>query len=153
MNTCKFLSKVFKGDANIIYSGIIPYIKNDSVLLSDSYNNICLAVWDTGATMTTVSERLVEKYKLSRIGTGKDTNTANGIIQSPPLYKISLRLIEGDIYIEDLIVTSAPLQEYVDIAIGMDVIAQGDFSLTRKNNQIIFSFCYPSEDSIDYNNV
>ena len=37
-----------------------------------------------------------------------------------------------------------------DVLIGMDIITQGDFSITNKDQKTVFSFRFPSETHTDY---
>ncbi len=37
-----------------------------------------------------------------------------------------------------------------DVLIGMDIISQGDFSITHEGNRTIFSFQTPSTHNIDF---
>lgn len=93
----------------------------------------CLkAQWDTGATVTCVSERIVSELHLQKSG----VTTIMGIDGKPRLvntYMINLYL-PNDVkvcYIEAARVT----MPVVDILIGMDVISDCDFHYTIKDGK------------------
>ena len=102
-----------------------------------------LAVWDTGATGTCITHRVAAELNLKRYGTA----TVAAMIDwgSRPIY-------EADFYIEKIdvhYVKPAEMDAYndgIDVAIGMDIIGNGDFSLTRQSDgSIRMRFRMPPE--------
>lgn len=106
----------------------------------------CKGIWDTGASKSSISNRVVEELGLEPIGQGIN-NTAAGSVQTN-LYLINMYL-PFKVVIPFLTVTSGDLGD-IDILIGMDVIARGDFSVTNADGKTTFSFRMPSLETIDY---
>lgn len=112
--------------------------------ISKVYEN---GIWDTGASMTTISTRIAEELNLIPCGKAV-SNTANGknIVD---LYVVSVEL-PNNVLIENVQVASGNLTEDTDFLIGMDIISQGDFAVTNAENKTVFSYRYPSCETIDY---
>ncbi len=99
-----------------------------------------LAIWDTGATNTVVTEKVVNTCGLKPIGMAR-VNTANG--QSDcPVFLINL-FLPSNVGFHHLRVTQGQLTG-ADMLIGMDVITRGDFVVTNKDSKTVFSFRMPS---------
>ncbi len=102
-------------------------------------------LWDTGATGTVISQRVVDECSLKP--TGKtEAKTAGGNIHAPT-FLISLRLPQG-VVINNVRVSQLPIA--VDMLIGMDIISQGDFAITHRNKETIFTFGIPSVRRLDF---
>ncbi len=92
-------------------------------------------VWDTGATATAISNRIVKKLGLLPVARSR-INTARG-------------LTYGGVYVVDLIigkmancglwVTGVDIAEHIDVLIGMDIILLGEFAISHGK----FSYCSP----------
>ena len=65
------------------------------------------------------------------------------------VYLINIRLPNGVAFMH-VQVTKGQLVGPVDVLIGMDIITQGDFSVTNKDGKTVFSFRVPSEVHTDY---
>lgn len=109
--------------------------------------NQFMAIWDTGATGTFISQRVVDHLNLTVTGF-KYVQGALGQPERMPTYDVSIYLPEG-ICITDLEVTLADLGNE-DVLIGMDIILGGDFTVTNKKRNTIFSFRFPSMGHIDF---
>ena len=102
------------------------------------------ALWDTGATTTIISSRIVRELKLeafeqanvSGIGGVNDVNT----------YLVHISLPTGDTYTY-LEVMESDFEDY-DVIIGMDIIGTGDFCFTNADGRSLFSFRYPAKEHI-----
>lgn len=95
------------------------------------------ALWDTGATVTVISELLVQQLGL--IPT--DFMRVAGYDGKPQLrnvYKIDI-IIGDALRFNKLNVIEAPIIT-TDILIGMDVIAQGDLTFTHNESNTILTF-------------
>ena len=99
-------------------------------------------VWDTGATGTCVSERVVNSLGLNPIGFTV-VHTANGIKQAGQ-FIVDL-LLPNQVLIKDLRVTEFSGTTEVDVLIGMDVICDGDMSITNANSKTVFSYRIPPD--------
>jgi hypothetical protein len=106
------------------------------------------ALYDTGATHSCVSPKVVDELKLASFGAtsvgvgggnlGTTTHLVN--IGMPnhvmfPMMRVAKVAAVG-----------------VDVIIGMDVIGAGDFAVTHQNGKTTFSFCCPSRKEIDFVN-
>lgn len=104
------------------------------------------ALWDTGATGTVITRKVVDELGLTPIGLTNSYN-ANGqcVVNT---YLINIGLPNG-VGIHTLRVTEGILNGF-DVLIGMDVISRGDFAVTCKNGKTVFSFQMPSTHETDY---
>lgn len=103
-------------------------------------------LWDTGATGTVITKRVVEQIGL--IPTGViNTYHANGecLVNT---YLINIRLPNG-VALHTLKVTEGKLNGF-DVLIGMDVIMRGDFSISNKDSKTTFTFQIPSTHDFDF---
>ncbi|KKL66697.1 hypothetical protein LCGC14_2142400, partial [marine sediment metagenome] len=114
------------------------------------------ALWDTGATVTGISFRVVKMLDLGptrkiEMISGTDTKEAVDV------YTVDLLLPNG-LTLFDLPAVEPPMlgrKELgpFDIIIGMDVIKIGDFAVTSENSETWFSFRYPPGKHIDFLNA
>jgi hypothetical protein len=105
------------------------------------------ALYDTGATHSAISPRVVADLKLPSIGA---TNVGVGggtLTTSSHLVNIGL---PNKVMFSTLRVAQMALHGGIDVLIGMDVIGSGDFSVTHHNGKTTFSFCCPSRKEIDF---
>jgi len=105
------------------------------------------AIWDTGATETTITEELSQKLGLcaiSKVMVGGVTGSA-----LCNTYLIALAL-SNDIIIPEIEVADCMGNIGCDILIGMDVIGMGDFAICSKDGRTTFSFRTPSVEVIDF---
>ena len=94
------------------------------------------ALWDTGSTVTVLSEMLVQRLGLipsdicrvsGRDGNPITTNTYN------------IDVVLGETRIEFVNAVRGPLKN-IDMIIGMDVISQGDFHITHPSYTTMLEF-------------
>ena len=104
------------------------------------------AIWDTGATRTSISQKVVDELGLETVGFG--TNYTAGGPVTATMHKINIMLPMG-VGISSLLVSCSDL-DGPDVLIGMDVITKGDFAVTNVNGKTTFSFRIPSLETIDY---
>ena len=105
------------------------------------------AIWDTGATATVISERVVERLGLYPIRE-QEVETANGS-RTAGVYLIALYLLNNVVF-PALAVTDGKLGDDVDVLIGMDVIGSGDFAVTHADGRTCMSFQIPSRRRIHF---
>ena len=106
-------------------------------------------IWDTGATGSVITPKVVDHLKLKPTGK-KKVNTANGSdIKDTYLVNIAL---PSNVMIQNVVVTEGNLGDDspIDVLIGMDVITLGDFVITNKNDRTVMSFRIPSLAEVDY---
>lgn len=104
------------------------------------------ALWDTGASKTVITKNIVDSLGLKPIGKVKAFHANGDSIVN--VYAINL-LLPNNVGFSFLNVTEGKMNGF-DVLIGMDVINQGDFSITNFKGKTTFSFRIPSMEEIDY---
>ena len=115
----------------------------NEVILFDSDK----ALWDTGATGTVINLDLANKIGLIP----HDITTVSGVggNSQQNLYLIDV-LLPNRLRVENVEVTSGNMKG-IDLLIGMNIIALGDFALCQSKGKTTFSFQYPaSPKAIDF---
>lgn len=107
-----------------------------------------LALWDTGATRTCISNDVVSQ--LSLVPTGKkNIRTPSGSSQVNT-YLIDITL-PNNLNIANVEVCDSEIGgQGTGMLIGMDIITTGDFSVSNFKNNTVFSFRVPSSKETDY---
>lgn len=102
------------------------------------------ALWDTGATHSAVSDRLATHLNLP-LEDFVTVFTAAGIHRTP-IYPIRLCLSNKAAVFEELeaVEFSYSEEDGCDFIIGMDVMTQGDLSITNFEGKTVLSFRIPS---------
>lgn len=132
----------------ISYDQISRTLKSDVTVQYDNKSETVVALWDTGATITCISEELASK--LSLIPTGKiDMSGSTGSsVQNTYLVDI---ILPNNVKIDGLQVCDSSIgKQKLDMLIGMDIITKGDFAVSNYANKTAFSFRTPSENKINY---
>jgi predicted aspartyl protease len=104
------------------------------------------AVWDTGATGSVISQRVVDQCRLEPIGLTDVITTAG--MHRCQVYLVNI-FLPNSVDFPNVPVTKA-IAGNTDVLIGMDLINKGDFALTHKDGNTVFSFRYPSMALIDF---
>jgi hypothetical protein len=140
---------------NSAYKGISRVLSNE-VFIAPAYvpktekpseKKKYKAIWDTGATMTAISTKIVSECQLKQIDIVK-CGTAAGVVENCPVYLISLFLPNG-VAFPQLRASEAKLSG-ADVLIGMDIINTGDFFITNFNGKTVFNFRMPSLCEVDF---
>ena len=107
------------------------------------------AVWDTGATGSAITQRVVDHCGLQPIGRAQIHHA--GTNDEPD---------EVDTYLVDISLPNGVVMKNVevgisnfrggDVLIGMDIINAGDFAVTNSNNRTQFTFQVPPAADIDF---
>lgn len=103
------------------------------------------AAWDTGAQVTIISPRLVEKLGLMPCGQGQFMGIGGDQVSDS--YLVYVGLSNGDM-IGEVKVYCSDIDDY-DILLGMDIITETDFLITNKDGKTTFQFRSPSEGSVE----
>lgn len=104
------------------------------------------AIWDTGATASVISQRVVDECGLKPVGVAQVSTVAGaGLCE---VYMINI-FLPNEVGFPNVTVTKGNMGT-THVLIGMDLINKGDFALTHKNGNSIFSFRYPSSAIIDF---
>lgn len=104
------------------------------------------ALWDTGATGTVISPKVVADLGLKSVQKSNMTH-ADGTVEVD-VYVINIRLPNGVGF--SMVPVLCSNITGTDVLIGMDIISQGDFALTNVGKKTVFSFRVPSVETIDY---
>ena len=102
------------------------------------------AVWDTGATNTLISSKVVQNLGLKPYGTS-GFSTANVIVEAK-VYEIHLAIPSAGVVCN--VMAMEKDDEDYEVVIGMDVISQGDFAFTNHDGHSTYSFRLPSQEEI-----
>lgn len=103
-------------------------------------------LWDTGASGTVITKRVVDELGLKQTGLRR-VNHANGS-STVPTYAINIKL-PNDVEFCFIEVCEGILSGF-DVLIGMDIITKGDFAITNTNGRTTFSFRCPSIEKFDF---
>lgn len=108
-----------------------------SSIKSDGKQVDAVALWDTGATYSGISKRMVERLCLTNSVDVKE-QYADGKIRTHKAYMVNITFPNGR---QAHTLASAHDSEIVDFIIGMDLIKFGTFHLERlPNDKWKFSF-------------
>ena len=114
-----------------------------------------IAIWDTGATHSAITKKVVDNLKLQPTGV-RETRHAGGK-SSNNTYLVNIGLPNG-VMVPHVRATEVQLipddnasdDKQPQLLIGMDLIGLGDFAVTNANNKTTFSFRIPSVQEIDF---
>ncbi len=109
------------------------------------------ALWDTGATHSAISDRLAARLELP-FEDFASVSTASGI-QRVPIYPIHLALPNRLVFEElEAVEFTYSEEDNCDFIIGMDVMTQGDLSITNFEGKTVFCFRMPSLSKVVFEN-
>ena len=136
------------------YNGITDALKTECVVYpafdpkTQSQPDGCKVncLWDTGATKSVISARLVNALGLKPIGKVTICHAQGQTDVNTYLINIMLTNNVGVTFLQ---VSEGVLSGF-DMLIGMDIISQGDFSLSCSGGKTVFSFQTPSTHEVDY---
>lgn len=104
------------------------------------------ALWDTGATNSMVTKRVVEDLGLDPEGYSNVFHVG-GAAEDVPHYFVNLVLLT-EVHFPSVSVAEGILLGN-DVLIGMDIINRGDFAVSNRNGATSFSFRIPSVEDFD----
>lgn len=107
------------------------------------------ALWDTGATKSVITRRVVEACGLKPIRAIKSV-LIQGVdgFEKSAAYVVNIYLPDKIAAHELTVVLKDPGDVWWDVIIGMDIISVGDFSIKNVNGKTEWSFSIPSKDRI-----
>ena len=114
-----------------------------------------IAIWDTGATHSAITKKVVYDLKLQPTGV-RETKHAGGK-SSNNTYLVNITL-PNKVMVPHVRVTEVQLipddnvsdDKQPQLLIGMDIMGLGDFAVTNANGKTAFSFRIPSVQEIDF---
>lgn len=107
-----------------------------------------VAAWDTGSTYSCISPEFVKLLNIQPVSDDK-LYTPYGVIQSQ-VYDVDILLNNQAGYTVRVAENPYIHREGVDFLIGMDIISEGDFTISTYKGKTCFSFRIPSKGLIDY---
>lgn len=119
----------------------------NSIEEAKPYREEFVAVWDTGAHGTSITPEVARKLNLPQVSELMIQGVTGQCVCS--VYLVSLFLPNG-VIIPEIEVTECPGDIGCDVLIGMDVITQGDFAISHKTENTVFSFRIPGAEKIDF---
>lgn len=107
-----------------------------------------VAQWDTGATASCISEKVVSDLELVETGyIPRHTPSGHDIAKT---YLVDVTL-PNDVQVPDLRVCDSKIGDQgIGMLIGMDIINRGDFAVSNHQGKTVFSFRMPSEFILDF---
>ena len=131
------------------YNGRARQLITDACIESGtSQYPIKTALWDTGATNTCISDNVVKALNLVPTGKGEIHTPSGSKIVNTYLVDIYL---PNKVKIAGTVVNGTDIGDQgIDLLVGMDIIALGDFAISQYGGVTTFSFCFPSIRQIDY---
>jgi predicted aspartyl protease len=137
----------FNGIANVIFSEIQIAPAFDPLKTTEfPQHKPYKAIWDTGATNTVITPKVVQECGLQPISRIK-VHSASGEYEAS-VYLINV-VLRNNVGFAKLRVTEGNFIG-ADVLIGMDLISKGDLALTNYNGKTTFSFRSPSIETIDF---
>ncbi len=103
-------------------------------------------IWDTGATNSMISQKVVDECELKPIGMVLVHGSTGSKYCETFLVNIFL---PNRIVINSVRVTKSSITD-CDILVGMDIITMGDFAITHYDGKTTFSFRFPSMEQLDF---
>lgn len=104
------------------------------------------AIWDTGATHSVITQKVVETCGLSPIGMAK-VHGYNSISDSE-VFLVNI-ILPNKVGFHNIRVTLGKLT-LPDVLIGMDILTRGDLALSNVGGNTVFSFRFPSLQEVDF---
>src|SRR4030042_2666089 len=107
------------------------------------------AIWDTGATHSVITKKVIDECKLKPIGM-VEVRHAGGAAKSNT-YLINIGLPNG-VGVPLLRVSQGDICG-ADLLLGMDIISKGDLSITQINGKTNFAFRMPMDKIINVKDI
>jgi hypothetical protein len=105
-----------------------------------------VAMWDTGATNTVISDSVVRRCSLTPTGVIRVRSVDHSALAE--MYDVNV-VLPNLVHVPNLVVTRGDFSD-IDVIVGMDIIGLGDFAVTNFGGVTKFSFRVPSQRHIDF---
>ncbi|HVN75209.1 MAG TPA: SEC-C metal-binding domain-containing protein [Thermoanaerobaculaceae bacterium] len=137
----------FPGGSSVLVTDVAVFSPFESPERAPSTEGVVFrALWDTGATNTVITQKVVDALDLKLTGFAESQH-AHGKVTAET-YHVNIGLPNG-VGVRMVQATKGDLG-YWDLLIGMDIIALGDFAVTNNGRETAFSFRVPSSANIDF---
>lgn len=121
---------------------------NKATVFANGKTMEALALWDTGATNTCISEEMIKELSLIPVSYIK-IQTPSGT-KDTGVYLVSLSL-PNKVFLKNHLVCGSEIgKQGLGLLIGMDIINAGDFAVSNFNKKTYFSFRMPSLQHVDF---
>jgi hypothetical protein len=128
----------------------MPFLEKD-VMISYPLKRAhysCRGLWDTGATATMISKRIVDTLALEPISVTEVIGFHG--MEEREVYSITFILAKDVAFEQFPVIGAGSLMDEHEVLIGMDIISQLDFAITNFGGQTTHSIRYPSFADIDF---
>ena len=141
---------------NVAYNGISPVLTSEVHITlpfepsnppNETDRKKFLAIWDTGATNSVITQKVVQECGLSPIAIVNVHTTSGEALSN--VYLVSIWL-PNKVIIPQIRVSEGTISGDAEVLIGMDIINRGDFAVTNKDGKTNFTFRIPSIECIDF---
>ena len=130
------------------YDRLSNQLRNLVVISANEKKISVEALWDTGATNTTISKKVVSDLEL--IPTGKRpirTPSGESVYNT---YLVNI-ILPNNVMVEGIDVCESEIgNQGIGVLIGMDIIGKGDFAVSNYDGKTVFTFRTPSIKLTDY---
>lgn len=107
-----------------------------------------VAQWDTGASGSCISQRVVQTLQPVRTGLRTVLTPTGSSIRG--MYLLDL-ILPNNVHVPDVAVVDTEIGDQgINVLIGMDIISMGDFAVSNHGGKLVFSFRVPSIKTTDY---
>ena len=107
-----------------------------------------IALWDTGANGSCISEDVVKGLNLQPTGYKEILTPSGKKVVNTYLVDVFL---PNHVMIEDLSVCDSDIgKQNIGMLLGMDIITLGDFAVSNYNGKTLFTFRAPSKAPVDF---
>lgn len=138
------ITKEYDHISNVITSAVsICNPQNGYVLATE-------AIWDTGATHSVITQEAAKQLGLVMVSMAT-VQGVGGMMRSP-VYAIVVTIDNEEIALHATECHALSADGKVGCLIGMDVINNGDFTITNFDGKTMMSFQIPSTHKTDYRN-
>lgn len=147
------MTNLLEGQKHSAFTVSYSNIQNKLITEVNLYNDtgrkiIAKALWDTGATTTCISYNIAKKLELPVFGKSHIQTPSGEIDVNTYLINI---ILPNDVEVKDVQVCDSAIgDQNLDVLIGMNIISQGDFSVSNYNGKTTFSFRTPPHSVIDF---
>ena len=130
------------------YNSISNRLVNNSTIRNEEKEITAKTLWDTGATISCISHSVVQDLQLAATGKREISTPSGG--KEVNTYLVNVVLLNG-VDIGDLEVCETENgNQGIDFLVGMDIINQGDLSVSNFDGRTVFTFSIPSMQTFDF---
>jgi hypothetical protein len=139
------VARVLESNVNLLNSEQVD--RNKPVHAQNLKIGCYLAIWDTGAMRTVITQKVVNDLSLCVFGYQKIAGV--GATRDATEHYVDVWL-PNRVSIEGISVLKGGLPGQIDVLIGMDIITLGDFAITNVGGKTVMSYRFPSMRTIDF---